>query len=240
MFEYKIENGILLNEKLDKIHDTFNIESKVSREDKIAFVDERYDGALSYLIALNDKFMAEKDSMPKDWFGDVKTVSLKAWLKKNDDRNLVDREYKHGELRFITKRHLGRINDKSAYYYDKHEDFVDETFHRVLKDCRVKERIYAKEHNDYCVLADKFMHEMSSGSFHTFGNRISYGTSGIFVVEGEDEKKRRPITLSEMKHIFALNKQVEEYVAKLTADNEPLKVDEPKGEMPDSATLALM
>ena len=59
MFEWKVEDMALLNQKggvfigKEKIYDC---ESKVSREDKIAFVDSFQDGKLSYLLSLIDKF----------------------------------------------------------------------------------------------------------------------------------------------------------------------------------------
>ena len=53
MFEWKVEDMALMNQKSglflgkEKI---YNCESKVSREDKIAFVDSFQDGKLSYYI----------------------------------------------------------------------------------------------------------------------------------------------------------------------------------------------
>ena len=84
MFEWKVEDMVLLNQKggvflgKEKIYDC---EHKVSREDKIAFVDSLQDGKLSYVLALVEKINEEMKSMPKDSYGNVKTVSLKAGEK---------------------------------------------------------------------------------------------------------------------------------------------------------------
>ena len=82
MFEWKIEElklyhqkgGIILGK--EKIYDC---EHTVSREDKIAFIDGLKDGKLSYILNLFEKFKEDEESLPKDKWGDVKTVSLKAW-----------------------------------------------------------------------------------------------------------------------------------------------------------------
>ena len=69
MFEWKVEDLALLNQKSniffgkEKIYDC---ENKVSREDKIDFVDSKQRGILSYLLSLNEMFNKVKESMPKD------------------------------------------------------------------------------------------------------------------------------------------------------------------------------
>lgn len=75
----------------------YDCEDSVSREDKIAFVDSKTDGKLSYLLSLIEKFNADKDNLPKkdSMFGEpeVKTTSLKAWIKRNDTKysqNIID------------------------------------------------------------------------------------------------------------------------------------------------------
>ena len=104
MFEWKVEDMILLKQKggvflrggKEKIYDC---ESNVSREDKIAFVDSKQDGILSYLLTLIEKFNQDVENMPKDQWDNVKTVSLKAWIKKNDtkySRPIIDDHYRYG------------------------------------------------------------------------------------------------------------------------------------------------
>ena len=93
MFEWKVEDMALMNQKSglflgkEKI---YNCESKVLREDKIAFVDSFQEGKLSYLLYLIDKFNEDYDSLTKtkSIFGneEVKTVSLKAWIKRTDTK----------------------------------------------------------------------------------------------------------------------------------------------------------
>ena len=90
MFKWDVKEMALLKEFKEnngkEIDYIFKCESELSREEKIAFVDERYDGKLSYILCLVDKFNAEKDGLPKDSWGNIKTVSLKAWINRNDTK----------------------------------------------------------------------------------------------------------------------------------------------------------
>ena len=142
MFEWKVEEMKLMNGNATKIGNIklYDYESILRDEDKIAFVDSMQDGKLSYILSIIDKFEKEKDSLPKDKYGYVKTVSLKAWLKRNDtgyDRPIFDNWYHHGEYSLLG----GKRNLNVLYYskppYDYYYDFIDECFHRQLIECEM-------------------------------------------------------------------------------------------------------
>ena len=81
MFEWNVEDMKLLDQKSSIIigkEKIYNCESDITREDKIAFVDKMQDNKLSYILALSKKKKKDKEDMPTDNWGDVKTVSLKA------------------------------------------------------------------------------------------------------------------------------------------------------------------
>lgn len=83
MFEWKVEEQKLTKHKnIINGKTVYACESTISREDKIAFVDSMQDGKLSYILELAEKFKQDKETLPKDKWEDVKTVSLKAWIKK--------------------------------------------------------------------------------------------------------------------------------------------------------------
>ena len=79
MFEWKIEDLVLMNNNhiVGRVK-YYNCETKVLREDKIAFVGSMTDGKLSYILGLLDQFQNDKDNLPKQtsMFGNesVKTV----------------------------------------------------------------------------------------------------------------------------------------------------------------------
>lgn len=215
MFEWKVEDMVLLNQKggvflgKEKIYDC---EHKVSREDKIAFVDSLQDGKLSYVLALVEKFNEERETMPKDQWGNVKTVSLKAWIKRNDDRKLLDDTYRYGDIRIIGGRNIESIAFKGGY--DTYEDYVDEIFHRQLRECEKEEKRYFLEHDEYSILKKKFRDR----DYHTtFGVHIITSSDGNIYV-GEDFDTKREITMDELKDLLAKYEQLDALVEKLTAE----------------------
>lgn len=218
MFKWQVEDMVLRQQKggifigKEKIYDC---ESDVSREDKIAFVDEMQDGKLSYILALAEKFETDKDSMPKDSWGNVKTVSLKAWIKRNDDRRILDNSYRYGDIRFLEGRNIQSINLKGSY--STYEDYVDEVFHRQLIACERMEESYFLEHDEYSILKSQFRNRKHDT---TFGVRIGQWSNGKICIVNEDEGNRqeREITIEELKDLLAKYEQLDKLVEKLTEE----------------------
>ena len=218
MFEWKVEDMVLLNQNggvflgKEKIYDC---EHKVSREDKIAFVDSFQEGKLSYLLELIEKFNVDKDTMPKDQWGNVKTVSLKAWIKKNDTkygRPIVDNDYRYGRYFVLGMERYITSNSKGCY--DTYEDLVDELFHRQLKTCEQEEQSYFLEHDEYSILKRKFGEMMDKYST-TFGVSIVISGNNYYV---GDFKENREITIDELKYLLSKYEQLDSLVEKLTAE----------------------
>ena len=219
MFEWKVEDMVLLNQKggvflgKEKIYDC---EHKVSREDKIAFVDGLQDGKLSYVLALVEKINEEMESMPKDSYGNVKTVSLKAWIKRNDDRKLLDDNYRYGDIRFIGGRNIGSISLKGGY--DTYEDYVDEVFHRQLKECEKEERRYFLEHDEYSILKATFREHQDKHRTSFGVNILTCSDGKISVYDGEDYKISREITMEELRELISKYEQIDALIGKLTEE----------------------
>lgn len=220
MFEWKVEDMKLLNQKggvfigKEKIYDC---ESKVSREDKIAFVDSKQRGILSYLLSLIEMFNNDKMNMPKDNWGQVKTTSLKAWIKRNDtkyNRPIIDDSFHYGRYYILGMQRWITSNDKQ--HYDTYEDLVDELFHRQLKACEKEEHKYFLEHDEYSILKQKFRDKNFST---TFGVKIADCSDGKLYVYGNDSyDDRREITIEELKDLLSKYEQLEALVEKLTAE----------------------
>lgn len=238
MFEWKPEDGRLMKEQMSYNKKTYEFEDDVSREDKIQFLSSLND-KFATVIELFDKFSKEKADMPKDCFGGVKTVSLKAWLKRNDEHRIFDAEYRYGKLRGLSginmpERYI-ESNVKSGYdYYD---DFVDETFRRTLQNtCLREEREYFRSHDEYQVLVDKTQQALSNGEFYTFGIPVVYGTDGIHISDDKHENYRRA-TLEELKALWNKNEQVREFVDMLTKEGVGFDYDNQLGETPDKKKM---
>lgn len=80
-----------------KEYKIYEIEDKLSLEEKIAFINELEDGIASYLLDLFKKWEKEQVSLKKDSYGNVKTVSKKAWIKRNDTKGKIDAKYDIGK-----------------------------------------------------------------------------------------------------------------------------------------------
>ena len=218
MFEWKVEKMKLMNEKSglylgsEKI---FDCENEVSREDKIAFVDSMTDGKLSYLISLIEKFETEKDKMPKDDYGNVKTVSLKAWIKRNDkkyNRPIIDDRYHHGHFSILRVERY--IQDNRKGHYEIYNDLADECFHRQLLECKREEEKYFAEHDEYSILKKKFRERNYDT---TFGVIISTWSNGRITIS-DDSDNERDITIDELKDLLSKYEQLDTLVEKLTAE----------------------
>lgn len=218
MFEWKVEEMALMNEKtkffLGKER-IFDCESEESREDKIAFVDSMTDGKLSYLLSLIEKFESEKEALPKDNYDNVKTVSLKAWVKRNDtkyERPIIDDWYHYGKYTILRAERYIQSNSKGIY--ETYEDLVDECFHRQLLECKKEEEKYFAEHDEYSILKKKYRER---NHHTTFGVHICVWSSGRLTVS-DDNDNERDITIDELKELLAKYEQLDALVEKLTAE----------------------
>lgn len=218
MFEWKLEEMALINEKtrffLGKER-IFNCESETTREDKIAFVDSMTNGKLSYLLLLIEKFESEKDSLSKDKYGNIKTVSLKAWIKRNDtkyERPIIDDWYNHGRYKILGAERYIQYNSKG--HYETYDDLVDECFHRQLLECKKEEEKYFEDHDEYSILKNRFREKKYNT---TFGVRINDWSNGRLTV-ADDNDNERDITIDELKELLSKYGQLDNLVEKLTKE----------------------
>lgn len=224
MFEWKVEEMKLTNDHAYSYRGRYKTtlyicESSVSREDKIAFVDSKIDGKLSYILSLIEKFNVDKENLPKkdDIFGNpkVKTISLKAWIKRNDTKyqqKVIDDCYQYGKYNLLGCERNIQSNTKGNYdYYD---DLVDEVFHRQLMECEREEQKYFHEHDEYSILKQKFTGKQEQYGT-TFGVSVVTGSCGVCV---GDFDRKRDITIDELKELLSKYEQLDVLVKKLTEE----------------------
>lgn len=226
MFEWKVEEMKLMNGHNDTDSHSgrykvtlYACEDSVSREDKIAFIDSMQDGKMSYLLSLIEKFNADKENLPQKecMFGEseVKTTSLKAWVKRNDTKyqqKIIDDWFKYGKYNLLGCERNIQSNRKGDYDY--YEDLVDEIFRRQLMECESVERKYFHEHDEYSILKKQF-EEKQRQYGTTFGVGIVTGSCGICV--GDFDNKRE-IAIEELKELLSKYEQIDALVEKLTAE----------------------
>lgn len=127
----------------------YEIEDMLSVEEKIAFIDRERDGVASYMLALIKKWNEEKDTIPKDKYGEPRTVSKKAWFRKNDSRKIVDIEYTVGNY-WLFKTEFKSLSNICPYtknnfrlmYTGQH--IVHQWFHDLIGELVAEERRYYK------------------------------------------------------------------------------------------------
>jgi len=219
MFEWKMEDMKLYNESKEKGGTEFcqeiiyECENKVSRKDKIAFVDKMQDGKLSYLLELTSKFINNKEDLTKDKYGKIRTVSLKAWIKKSDIRNVLDNKFNYGGYYLLgTSRN---ITSKFKGRYDTYDDLVDEMFHRQLQQCELDEKKYFLQNDRYSVLKNKLDYKIDR--YHTtLGVNIIPGNNGEIYIYGED--KKREITIEEIQILLDKYDRLEKFIKVLKSE----------------------
>lgn len=224
MFEWKVEEMALMNNHADVYNGrykttVYSCESSISREDKISFVDSKTEGKLSYILSLIEKFNSEKEGLPKknSMFGEpeVKTTSLKAWIKRNDTKypqKLIDDWFKYGKYNLLGCERNIQFNRKGDYDY--YEDLVDEVFRRQLMKCEEEERKYFYDHDEYSILKKRFREKQRQYGT-TFGANIVTGSCGVCV---GDFDCKRDISIDELKELLSKYGQLDALVEKLTEE----------------------
>ena len=227
MFTWNVEELKLKNEKANNYASKeriFNCESELTREEKIAFVDSMQNGKLSYILELVDKFNRDKSTLPKDAYGNVKTVSLKAWINRNDTKygntdytRIIDSWYHYGRIYLLGCERWITWNDfeNGKANYDTYANYVDEIFHRQLKQCLKMEDEYYRAHDEYEILKDKFRNKNYST---TFGVLIGMCSNGCIYIYDDDEDKKREITIDELKYFLSKYDELDKLVEKITKE----------------------
>lgn len=211
MFTWKMEELQLYKECAGKPKShIFKCEAETSREDKIAFVDSLTEGQLSYVMGLIDKLKRDKDTLALDQWGDIKTVSLIAWIKRNDTKYgnpIVSTYHTYGMAKVLG---VGKYIQREG---DTHDDYVDEVFHAALVECVEREQGYFLAHDEYSILKEKFRNR---GFKSTFGVKI-FDYLDKMVIEDE-EGNGRPATLEELQELNAKCEQVQALIERLTLE----------------------
>ena len=229
MFTWNLEDMALLNDKGGFFigrEQIFSCENTLSRAEKIAFVDSMQNNKLSYILNIIERFQADVDSLPKDSHGCVKTVSLKAWIKRNTVECMkplviFDTSYNYGYFSFLGIHRSIVHNYNCMGRYDTYDDIVDEAFHRQLKKCKEKEREYFLAHDEYSILKEKFRNK----NFNTtFGVNIAMCSTGeIYVFEDDrsfydKDNYYRKITIEELKYLLSKYEELDKLVEKITKE----------------------
>lgn len=163
---YKKEELKLINmEKIKKIINdsdevtVFSIEDIYSVDDKIKFIDNLKDGVASYMLKLLSIWEKDRSSLPVTIYKTVKVNSLKAWLRKNDTMDYIDKD--EGYYYLFGNRYTLDNKDKcpkTRHGYDllyTGENIVHQWFHDLLFQLYIDEIKYFKSINPYEIKLKK-------------------------------------------------------------------------------------
>lgn len=149
---YNKEEFKFLNMK--KVHkrlkvEVFQIETELSIEEKLEFIDHVADGIGTYMFEILTKWEKEKDNLPKDIYGSPKTVSKKAWLKRNDPRTIIDNSYKIGSYyMFKDKIKCMDLTTPSTEWGNMDtytgEHIIHQWYHSLCNKLYIEEKAYFK------------------------------------------------------------------------------------------------
>lgn len=223
-FVWKVEDMALMNEKSniyignEKI---YNAENKLTRQEKIDFLDSMNDGLTSYILNLADKLKEDKENgvIKKDTYGEMKAISYIAWINRNDTRNCIGNStYNRGEIRFSPCRNINRLDTNvSMFRSSTYSDYVNEAFHLQLKTLENQEKQYFREHDEYEILKTKV--SKYSDKYGTFGLNIWKTGRGLYFYKNDDANSaERQITLDELKLLNNKYEEMDKLYAKITAE----------------------
>lgn len=175
-------------------------EKVCSYEDKVRVIDAHHDGKMSYILELIEKFKAEyksiktvycdPDFMLPNSLPRLNTNSLKAWLRKNDTKNIT---YNKGTFDFYD-RYFNVVDYSGLYCDGLYRDFltpsfiVDYTFESLLSDLYEKETNFYLHHNPDVLYVESVCKNLEN---YGYGQRVifSMGSSGDYLVYRYDSSK---------------------------------------------------
>lgn len=163
MKNYVKEDMVILNMK--RVHKqkfnsqspyVYEIEKEMTVEEKIKFIDKYRDGIASYMLDLFDRWENEKDSISKDNSGNIRTVSKKAWIKRNDTRKIVNTEYDLGTYYLFRQRFssFSTVCPVERYGHDMAytgSHVAEQWFHNLLDELFYQEKKHFEDTDPYMI-----------------------------------------------------------------------------------------
>lgn len=212
--EWKVEEMKLMNqEKCPLTGKKVYNEESLPKEEKIEFLDKIYEGKISQMIDLVERFEKDRDVLPKDNYGYVKTVSLKAWIKRNDKNNLT-KTHRLGEFR-IGDRNITYFNSGNSY--DRYSNAIDQMFYNELRNLEYKEKRYFLSTDKYSVLKSELRKKTDRNDCFNLG--LVFSSNGeISISKNGDWEDLRPVTIEEIEYILKKYEEVENFIKSLNVE----------------------
>lgn len=181
--------------------------STVSYQDKFEFLDMRNDYKLTEIKRIIDLYRATRDERKYDSYGSVKTVSLKAWIKRNDPAHIFEIDYSVGRTKgFYLAAYLqdlALVNDIKDVG-DRFENCVNKLFVETCYKLLEEEIAYFKSTDPY-EIAKTSLRDYAERYSTTFNMHLGFCSDDrIFVYEDDDcsDDKKHEISLVEISEML--------------------------------------
>lgn len=243
LLNWKKENMELKNMKQIKVEGqsrpctsggnyVMEVETKLTLEQKIAIMDEEYNGLASLLIYQLEKWEKEKHNVKKTKTGLKNKASERAMLKKVFDINMYKKLGIEKEIKFMLEREQPIYNlfnttfkkfeltlGQTDYGYEQHytgEHVAHQWFHQMLEMLKAEEIKYFKENDPREQLIKAIKHYQDR-----FGTMDSQKIMKLYF-SGEDCFE----DLDEMRFVVEKYKEIEKFTEKIKKQiSEKLKED---------------
>lgn len=197
--------------------------TSVSYQDKFEFLDMGHDYKLTEIKRIVDLYRASRDDLKYDSYGSVKTVSLKAWIKRNDTTHIFDIEYSVGRTKGFYPaaylQDLALVNDIKGVG-DRFENWVNNLFVETCYKLRTEEINYFNATDPYEV-AKSALRRYSERYSTTFNKHLGFCSDGnIFVYEDSEceDVKKHTISINEISEMLEKYQLLEKVDKLLTED----------------------
>lgn len=206
MIEWNIEELKILNNDRKYLQSLYDM----SFEDKIKFIDQFQNGKMSEILRLINLYQTDKENgklkFEIKWGKqEVKTVSFKAWLKKNDTMKLCDDFYKYGHCYFLKDEYIQNITNK--------EEVVNIRLNIEIELLKREERKYFLDHDEQTILECKL--EKFIDNYGTIGFNCLTGSRGLRFGTFESDRK---FTIEEMKMLISKYEELEKFKKNLSVE----------------------
>lgn len=213
---YKKEDMKFLNMRRNTIvgkEKVFEIENELVLKDKIKFIDEIENNVASYLLNILTKWENEKDSLSKDSYNNIKTVSKKAWIKRNDERKIIDIDYKIGKYFLFGTEYktMSLICPYTEYGYRllyTDGNVVNQWFHDLCIKLYLEEKQYFESVNPVEIKISQV--KKCVEKYHVY-----FDSKKVNDIAWNNDKN---ITEKELDIYLDAYKKIEDYIVKTTKD----------------------
>ena len=181
-------------------------------------LDKYTENKATYVFDLIEKFNTDKETLSKDSYGSVKTVSLKAWIRKNVNANIIriDNDYRHGKIFLLgTEHYIQSYYSYHSTWGTKNGDYREILFEAIIDDLKQKERKWYRNNSPLILKINELKEYTKLSIFNSkILNDIHWNGKEDITEEQAD------FYISIGKEFEAFEKVLAEKVAKYEIDND--------------------